>query len=775
MVVCGVTGRAIFWLIYVGYRLMRSLNSVSDVYRPDIDGLRAIAVLSVVLYHAGLSVFSGGFVGVDIFFVISGFLITRLLLKEIEEKGKLDFGRFYLRRARRLLPAFFFTLICSGFFAALVFSPQLLEGFGASLINSVLSISNIYFFSNSGYFDTASALKPLLHTWSLGVEEQFYVLWPILLCLLAPRKWLAPVVVVLVGAISLYSAQSMLAKQPDAVFFLMPFRVFEFSIGAITVWLLRVQIKNKAVLEVLFVSGILLLVYSIFFYTEKTQFPGVNALLPCVGAAFCIYSGNMCLSGKFLSNRLFVAIGLISYSLYLAHWPVIVFYKYCFGGAAFNVLEACLLTVASFVVAIFMYHCIEKPFRRGGASNAGFLTSGAFLALSISYLAASMWAQEGWGWREWATSGSISSETVKNGKEHRFKIRQEICQRKGWTECDNLIAGRVNALILGDSHAIDALNAFEKIYPNHNFVMSELGGCPPYRDIGKITQPNHPGLEKCKDINVLRFDTEYLKRFDYIVINVLFGWYTPEHLREYLDFLKENKISKVVVIGDYLVLKKDMYELLNEYGFNSVALSKWIDRSASVEAILRPEVGGEGYFYLSKRNALCKGDTCELFDRNNIPFTYDQHHLSYEFAARLAVDEKNSLDQYLGFNGDQKAVALNIADKKTAPVVKSGLSDVQPTNVPKISLIPASISVCQGTAKVRVHWEVHGPRGAGQMTQVWVKDVNGQEKLFVSGHNSGEETTGSWARPGILFTLKDASNGAVLDSVELGGQACVRS
>ncbi|WP_347911086.1 acyltransferase family protein [Pseudomonas grandcourensis] len=754
---------------------MRSSKSISDVYRPDIDGLRAIAVLSVVLYHAGLNVFSGGFVGVDIFFVISGFLITRLLLNEIEEKGKLDFGRFYLRRARRLLPAFFFTLTFSGFFAVLVFSPQLLESFGGSLINAVFSISNIYFFSNSGYFDTASALKPLLHTWSLGVEEQFYVLWPIFLCLLAPRKWLAPVTVVVVGLISLCFAQTMLAKQPDAVFFLMPFRVFEFSIGAITVWLLRVQIKNKVALEFLFCGGVALLVYSIFFYSEKTQFPGVNALLPCVGAALCIYAGSVSFAGKLLSNRLFVAIGLISYSLYLAHWPVIVFYKYCFGGSELSTWEACLLTVASFAIAIFMYFCIEKPFRRTRATNSNFLTGGAFVALSISFLAVSMWAQEGWGWRDWATSGSISTEIVKNGKEQRFKIRQEICVRKGWAECDSLISGRVNALILGDSHAIDALNAFEKIYPDHSFVMSELGGCPPYRDIEKITQPNYPNRENCKKLNASRFDVEYLRKFDYIVINLLFTWYTPEYLREYLDFLKENEIKRVVVIGDYLVMKKDMYELLNEYGFNSKALSEWVDRSKSVESVLRSEVSEEGYFYLSKRAALCNGDVCEIFDGNKVPFTYDKDHLSYEFAARLAVGEKDSLDQYLGFNGKREAGTLSGAAKAAATVVKSDLRSVHPAKVSMISLIPASISSCQGAATVKVRWDAHGQSGVGQTTEVWVRDVNGKEKLFFSGHNAGEGITGSWARPGILFTLKDASNGAVLDSVELEGQACVRS
>ena len=149
-------------------------------YRPDIDGLRAIAVLSVLLYHVGFDRLSGGFVGVDIFFVISGFLITKLLMSEYERSGNIDFKSFYIRRSKRLLPALFFTLIVSTIVAALLFTPQRLVTYGGSMIHSVLSFSNVYFFFQSGYFDVDSGLKPLLHTWSLGVEEQFYLIWPLL-------------------------------------------------------------------------------------------------------------------------------------------------------------------------------------------------------------------------------------------------------------------------------------------------------------------------------------------------------------------------------------------------------------------------------------------------------------------------------------------------------------------------------------------------------------------------------------------------------------------
>jgi|CXWL01.1.fsa_nt_gi peptidoglycan/LPS O-acetylase OafA/YrhL len=625
-----------------------------NAYRPDIDGLRAVAVLSVVLHHTGLTVFSGGYVGVDVFFVISGFLITRLLAKEIEEKGRLDFGRFYLRRARRLLPAFFFTLAGSSIVAVCLFSPQQLEGYGASLIHSVLSVSNIYFYSESGYFDAASALKPLLHTWSLGVEEQFYLLWPILLYLLGPRQLLVPVFVAVVGLVSLLLAQTMIADQAAAVFFLTPFRICEFSVGAILVWLVRTQRRSELLLEILLIGGLALIACALIGYSDQTVFPGVSALVPCVGAALCIYAGDAQFAGKVLRSKLPVGIGAISYSLYLAHWPVMMFYKYYIGGREFTNIEMSLLVIASFATAVFMYYCIEQPFRRAKTSNAYFILSCVLLALSMSYMAASMWAKEGWAWRSWATSGDISNEAFKKGKDGRFQVRQKICLHKGWAACDDLVKGSVNALILGDSHAADALNAFEGIYPTHNFSMSALPGCPPHHNIETITLPSHPERAKCIALNVMRFDSEYLRSFDYIVISVLFGWFTPDHLRDYLEFLRSNKVQKVIVLGDYLVLKRDMYELLNEYGYNVGAMKEWIDNNPQIESVLRGHVDGNGYYFLSKIDAFCQGEDCKLFDSGKIPFTYDKHHLSYEFAVRLAAGNKNAIGQYLGFFEDRK-------------------------------------------------------------------------------------------------------------------------
>lgn len=374
-------------------------------YRPDIDGLRAIAVLGVVLYHAGSDTFSGGFVGVDVFFVISGFLITRLINDGIQ-RGSFSFSHFYVRRARRLFPALFFTLSLTLIFASFIFLPQHLERFGGALLHSILSVSNFYFWSESGYFDTGAHLKPLLHTWSLSVEEQFYLFWPSIFYLLvtSTKKNIAPVFIFITGIISFYLSVLWVKNDPTAAFYLAPFRVFEFAIGAIMVWLVDCPPKRKYFLEPIFLIGMALILYPIFTYTPETPFPGKNALIPCIGTALLIYSGTAKYGGRLLNNRLAVGIGLISYSLYLIHWPVIVFYKYYFVRPRLGPLSASAIIVISIIGATLMYFFVEKPFRSatpqpGRFSAPAFGLTCALCSLLLVLPAAHIWAENGWEWR----------------------------------------------------------------------------------------------------------------------------------------------------------------------------------------------------------------------------------------------------------------------------------------------------------------------------------------------------------------------------------------
>jgi len=629
-------------------------SSSASLYRPDIDGLRAIALLCVLFYHADVPYFSGGYVGVDVFFVISGFLITRLLIDELDAKKEIDFAGFFIRRARRLFPAFFFILIFTSLLAFFLFSPFELIHYASQLISSSLSLSNIHFLTQSGYFDTGQLTKPLLHTWSLCVEIQFYLAWPFIVSFLFRRKLLNLISIVLIGFCSFCFAQAYLETHTAAVFFLMPFRVFEFCMGACLIWLLRYNYYNKhlaqrpLIKEFLLLVGLLLILYSAFAYNKATIFPGFGALLPCFGAALCIYAGDAHFLGKLLRNKLLAGIGLLSYSLYLVHWPLIVFYKHQAGIERLSSNAAIAIISLSLIIGLLMYRYIEVPFRIYKFKKSTFVFLYALLTLLLSLTGASMFFSGGWNWRKWSSIGRISVDDVRIGKESRFRVRQHICTKKGWEACDDVVLAATNVLIMGDSHAVDALNAFYKVYPTHIYSMSQLDGCPPYDRIEKITLANHPDRIKCIILNKARYDPSYLRQFDYIVINVLYDWYTFDHLFEYLQFLKFNNVQKVIIMGNYLVLNKDMPELLNKYGYNEQHITPWVRDNIFNELRVKSRVNELGYFYISKKDKFCYIEKCKYFDSNQVPFSFDKHHLSYEFASQLLVDIKHQIDQYLG-------------------------------------------------------------------------------------------------------------------------------
>ncbi len=330
-------------------------------YRPEIDGLRAVAVLPVVLYHYHVAPFSGGFVGVDIFFVISGFLITSLIKNDLS-KNRFSIVSFYERRIRRIFPALFTILLVSLVCALALFFPNDLEHFGNSLLATIVFGSNFVFRNTAGYWDIASQHKPLLHTWSLAVEEQYYLLFPLVLMLSArfgERAERAVIFAILVTSL-LFSAWTV-RHNPNSAFYLLPSRAWELMIGAMLAG--QPAPKSRPINEILCLSGLGLIAWAVFAFSSDTLFPGPAALIPCGGAAMIIYGGG---GTTFVSNllrtRLLRAVGLISYSLYLWHWIVLVFAKYWFFQSLSGTATA-LLIVLSFALATVSWRFIEAPFR----------------------------------------------------------------------------------------------------------------------------------------------------------------------------------------------------------------------------------------------------------------------------------------------------------------------------------------------------------------------------------------------------------------------------
>ena len=335
------------------------------LYRPDIDGLRAIAVLAVIFYHAGVPGFSGGFVGVDIFFVISGFLITSIILKEVHE-GKFSIARFYERRIRRIFPALYPVILATLIGAWYLFHVLPFKQFAESVATTALFCSNILFWLKSGdYFAAPSSQMPLLHTWSLAVEEQFYIVFPLFLVAInnfLKRKyfpWILAMTIISF-AVSVYGMQ----VNKSATFYMAPTRAWELLVGSIVALNAIPSIKNDVLRNTIAVLGIFLIGYSVFFFTEATSFPSTAALLPVLGAGFLLFSGQGSLSGvgKVLSFRPMVFTGLISYSLYLWHWPLLVFSKY-YLMRALTPPETIGVIVLTFIVSISSWKFIEQPFR----------------------------------------------------------------------------------------------------------------------------------------------------------------------------------------------------------------------------------------------------------------------------------------------------------------------------------------------------------------------------------------------------------------------------
>lgn len=382
-------------------------------FRGDIQGLRAIAVLAVLFYHLKFQAFSGGFVGVDIFFVISGYLITRILWPKNSEAPKISLMQFLDRRISRLFPGLIFVVLLAGGLAFLFSSPADLIGISKSGLATIAGVSNFTFWAESGYFESGAYTKPLLHTWSLSLEIQFYILFG-LIALLPPirkMKVKGKIIFLCIAILGSLAASTLISsglldapvwarsnwlgdRVPTAGYFLLPFRFYEFCLGGL-VFCLERELRGKAMASIVQIIGLLMIGLSIFLYSKTTPFPSYTALLPTVGTALCIYAGRETILRFLLDNKISKYIGDISYSLYLVHWPLIVFTFLIFGDLTLT--HKAIIIILTFILAALSYHFVE-PLMKGGVKRlkgprlAGFAVAGvAALFLVISPFVASGW------------------------------------------------------------------------------------------------------------------------------------------------------------------------------------------------------------------------------------------------------------------------------------------------------------------------------------------------------------------------------------------------
>lgn len=628
--------------------LPTSQIQAKSIFRPEIEGLRALAVLSVLAFHHNWApFFAGGFVGVDVFFVISGYLITRNIFVRADA-GAFSFKYFYVRRIRRLFPAHFFTIAITLAAGILISSPGDLKHIGESAVASVFSASNFYFWTQAGYFDSAAIQKPLLHTWTLSVEEQFYLIWPVAVVLLV-RYWRNPrhavVALVVLGLFSTFGAEMAVDRDPSEAFYLMPYRMGEFALGAICAWLPERKAPAWAD-DLMVLSGLMLIFFAVFRFTETTRFPGMTALIPCLGTAMVIHFGkNSRVAVLLLANRAAVGIGRISYSLYLIHWPLYAFFRQIYGGDP-GLGEGLAISAASMIIAMGMYKYIEQPFRfrneskQSVISTLGFIKLFAALTLCLVVISTLIWTGDGLAWRFPDNLARFAQEAEAE-KNARFDLYRERCLSKSNGVCDEPKQGRTNVLVIGDSHAADAFNALAMQYSQHHYMFSGMAGCPPLvrEDFGLFTA-KHPNRDSCIERNESLLYGDRLSGADLVVINTVFSWYKPEHLAHTIRQIRTKTSAPIVVFGNYLFFNEDVPDMIVRHGSTQMddVYSRNLDwHSLAFDDELEALSARLDFTYISKKKLFCRGDDindCPLIIDDKL-FTYDRHHLSVSAARHM--------------------------------------------------------------------------------------------------------------------------------------------
>ena len=601
-------------------------------YRPDIDGLRAIAVVLVVMYHLGVGFTKGGFVGVDVFFVISGFLITQIIGTDIRD-GCFSLVQFYERRVRRIFPALFCVLLSTSVAGALFLFPPELEYLGKTLGAATGFVANILFYNGSGYFAGTSELIPLLHTWSLAVEEQFYLLFPLALApLLRWRGGSRCVPVFALGAaLSLASCLVLTKYERSAAFFLLPPRAWELLLGCLLALGAFPEFRSRPLRQLASAAGLVAILIAGGAFNRTVSFPGWAALLPCLGAVLVIHTGARgdTLVCRLLSSRGAVFIGLVSYSLYLWHWPIIVLYK-AHAGFAITDVERLALGTMSLAVAAISWRYIEQPFRRSVIFPRR--RPLFFLATTASATAAGIATLL-------VTTGGLAArypEHVRQLASFRYDpngpFRNGLCFiSRAFSDtptvspaCLRLDATRKNFLLVGDSHAAQYWAGLSTVFPDINFLQVTASGCTPTLGRG--------GAPRCRSV----VDRAYLDfipnhRLDGVIIAA--QWVADDigSVVRTVEVLRQST-ALIYVFGPIVSYTDLLPRLLTRsewLGDPSLVVRGREPHLKSLDRAFARAITAAGARYVSIYDAMCdSADVCVTQDARGDPIQFDLAHLT---------------------------------------------------------------------------------------------------------------------------------------------------
>lgn len=610
-------------------------------YRPEIDGLRALAVIPVILFHAGSSLFSGGFVGVDIFFVISGYLITTIIADELDRE---DFSvvNFYERRARRILPALFLVMGACIPFAYYWLLPGEMKDFSRSILSVSFFISNVFFWRDSGYFGAASELKPLLHTWSLAVEEQFYIVFPLFLfgAWRFGRRKIA-VTLVLLAIASLFLAHWTSFNGREGSFFLLPTRGWELLIGCLVAFYISKEggITHSVISQSMSLLGFLGIVFSMLCYDGNTPFPSLYALVPTIGAALIIlFASNRTLLGKLLGSKPLVGVGLMSYSAYLWHQPILAFARHKDLYAP-TFLSMTIIVIGTLSLSYFSWRYVEGYFRQKEK-----VARNTIFGLSAVWTAA------------FACAGALGS--VTNGFDYRFpaadrymagirnpEMGEYVSKRFVEAQLKEFSADdkRKKIVIIGDSFSKDLVNVVyesslkDRYQVSTYYISSECGNLYVEDDLSRNIKS--VALFGCRSVNW--YNKEKLKvrlrEADEIWLSSDWQFWVAELVPKSVANLQRDYGKRILVFGSKRFGDVNLKKILGTPPEQRVNLKNvFDDEFLRVNKLMQKIIPSDVFIDVSK--LLCSGElSCHLLTPDGHLISHDGSHLTPEGAKFLGA------------------------------------------------------------------------------------------------------------------------------------------
>lgn len=645
-------------------------------YRREIDGLRALAVLPVILFHAGFEKFSGGFVGVDVFFVISGYLITTIIIAELEQ-GKFSIVNFYERRARRILPALFLVMFVCIPFAWFWLLPSDMKDFSKSLVAVSVFASNILFWRESGYFATEAELKPLLHTWSLAVEEQYYFIFPLFLMLFwkLGRRWIL-VTLALVFFTSLALAEWGSHNKQSAAFYLLPTRVWELLIGAFAAfYLLQANRKDfgKVLSEVAGWLGVALIMYAVFDFSKATPFPGFYALVPTIGTVMVIlFATQQTTVGKFVGNKAFVGVGLISYNAYLWHQPLFSFARHRSLADPSNTVFL-LLSLLSLILAYISWRFVEVYFRRkyNVTRNSIFFFAIISIILFVSF---GIVGQKKNGFIDSIRWDEIRKiEEVKDQKASGFLLCEANKVKNNFKTGLVCVIGdssvSPSGILWGDSYAGSAVfgidHYLKKVKKSYYAVLSD--GCPPLPGISRRNNAfncfdgRHQDVLNAFNANDKLIELVWVGKFRDVagpspIEDIFIDNKTPTLSvveTKFIDAIEalNNNNKRVVIVLEGPNFEQSIPHFLSKsYLLGSKPSTSILETGVTKQRLeigLLPQFFNqfENVTYVDGIELFCRNTKCNAILESGSPLVVDGGHISHEASEILALKVFEAFDR----------------------------------------------------------------------------------------------------------------------------------